>query len=160
RDVDCFGVEALSERQILERLPTRGNGGGDTLLESVDARSLPLALIGRHRAERLEQRGHRAVATERGNADGLEHGLVRGGGDCGEKLGLEGAKVGHGLAQLRQRRVLGSSGLTKGRASACAAIHSSLIRIHQRAWVSASLINMSRGLCTRPSRCFTTTWRS
>src|SRR5262249_46432621 len=111
-------------------------------------------------AERLQERGYRAAAAQRRNANGFERRLVVRICDGGEELGLERAKVGHRSSQLRQRNVLGSSGLTKARPSSCAAIHSSFTRIHQRACVSASLMSMSLGLCTRPSRCLITTWRS
>src|SRR5262249_6686733 len=109
---------------------------------------------------RLEQRGDRAAAPERRDTYGFERALVVGGGNGAEDLGFQGSKIGHCLPQLRQRRVLASRGLTKGRPCACAAIHSSLTRIHQRACVSASLMSIKRGWCTRPSRWRTTTPRS
>ena len=158
--VQRLGVEALIERQLFQRVSACGNRSGDAIFETVDTRPLLLARFGGHRAERLQERGYRAVAAQRRNPHGFERRFIRRVCDGGQEFGLERAQVVHGCPQLRQRSVLGSSGLTKGRPSPCAAIHSSLTRIHQRACVSASLMSISRGLCTRPSRCLTTTWRS
>src|SRR5262249_3665848 len=142
------------------RIPAGGERAGDPVPETVDRRSPLLALLGGERAQRLEQGRDRATAPERRDTHGFERALVGGGGNSAEELGFQGSKIGHCLPQLRQRRVLASSGLTKGRPCACAAIHSSLTRIHQRACVSASLMSIKRGSCTRPSRWRTTTSRS
>ena len=76
RDVDGLGVEARIERRALKRILARGDRRGDALLQAVDRRALLLALVRRHRAERLEQRRDRAVLAERGDAHRLERGLV------------------------------------------------------------------------------------
>ena len=82
RDVHGFGVEPLLQRQ-------------PSIFEAVDERPLLLARLRRHRAQRFQQRGHRAVAAERRHPHGFERGFVLGGRRGGEEFGLERAKVGH-----------------------------------------------------------------
>jgi len=67
----------------------------DTILEAVDQRALRLALVRRHAAECLQQRRHRAALAQRGDAYGLERGLVIGDLDGGENFGLERCNIGH-----------------------------------------------------------------
>ena len=64
------------ERRVLERLAARGERGVDAILEPVDQRPLTLALLRRQRAERLQQRGDRAVLAQRRDARRFERGLV------------------------------------------------------------------------------------
>ena len=56
RDVDRLGVEARVERGALERLAPRRERAVDAILEAVDERTLQLALVRRHGAERFQQR--------------------------------------------------------------------------------------------------------
>ena len=78
RDVDAFAVEARIERGGAERVLARGDRLRDAVLQPVDRRALLLALVRRHRAERLEQRRDRAALAERGDAHGFERGFVAG----------------------------------------------------------------------------------
>ncbi len=95
--VDRLGVEARLERGILQGVAARGERGVHGVLEAVDARPLLLALVGRHRSERLEQSRDRSALAERGDAHGFQCRLVIRGGDGREDLGLQGLKVGHGF---------------------------------------------------------------
>src|SRR5262245_6635609 len=95
RHVHGLGVEPLLERQLAQRVLARGERGADSVLEAVDQRALLLARFGRHRAERLQERGHRAVAAECRNPHGFERRFVVGSCDGGEEFGLERAKIGH-----------------------------------------------------------------
>src|SRR5262249_17956533 len=128
-------------------------GGAKSILEAVDERPLLLARLGRHRAQRLQQRGHRAVAAERRHPHGFERCFVLGGRHGGEEFGLERAKVGHWSCSTAPAQRLGFEGVDEE--PLCAAIHSSFTRPRQRAWISTSLISISGGLRTRPSRCLT-----
>ena len=75
RDVDGLGGEPRIERGGAERVLGGSDRGGDALLQAVDRRALHLALVRRHRAERLEQRRHRAALAERGHAQRLQRPL-------------------------------------------------------------------------------------
>ena len=103
RDVDGLGVEARVERGVLERVAARGERLRDLVLEAVDQRPLHAALVRRHRAERLQQRGDRAVAAERGDAHRFQRRLVGGRRDVGQDLLLELSDVGHGRFQSSGR---------------------------------------------------------
>src|SRR5262249_4519582 len=100
RDVDRLGVEARVERLILQRVAARRERRGDAILEAVDERPLPLALIRRHPAERLEGRRYGSALAERRHAQGLEGGLVGGAGYIGEDLLLEVCDFGHGTVPV------------------------------------------------------------
>ena len=95
RDVHGFGVEPLLQRQPSQRVLARGDRDAESVFETVDERPLLLARLRRHRAQRFQQRGHRAVAAERRHPHGFERGFVLGGRRGGEEFGLERAKVGH-----------------------------------------------------------------
>jgi hypothetical protein len=101
RDVDGLGVEARVERGVLERVAARGERRRDFILEPVDQRPLHAALARRYRAKRLEQRGDRAVAAERGDTHGFQRRLVGRGRDVGLDLLLEASDVGHGFRLSR-----------------------------------------------------------
>ena len=83
RDVDGLGGKPGIERRRLENVAAGGERLGDLVLGEVDRRTLRLALVRRHLAERGEQRGDRALFAERGNAHGFEGGFIAGGGDIG-----------------------------------------------------------------------------
>ena len=95
RDVDALGVEPRRERRALERVAARGERGVDAILQPVDQRALALALVGRQRAERFQERGDRAVLAERRHPHGFERGFVAGGRDRGEDFLFELRSVGH-----------------------------------------------------------------
>ena len=81
-------------RRAVERLR-------DLVLGEVDRRTLRLALVRRHLAERRQQCGDRALLAERGDAHRFEGGLVAGCSDIGENGLFECCKVGHGGGHLR-----------------------------------------------------------
>ncbi len=54
-----------------------------------------LPLIGRHRAQRLQQGGHLALLAERGDAFGFERGKIRRGADAAEPVAGQGVEIGH-----------------------------------------------------------------
>ena len=96
RDVDGFAIESGVERAGAERVLGGGDGRADALLQSVDRRALHLALIRRHRAERLEQRRHRAALAERRHAHGFQPRFVLGRSDGREQLVFQLRDIGHG----------------------------------------------------------------
>ena len=57
----------------------------DAVAQAVDERALLLALVRRHGAERLQQRGDGALLAERGDAHGFERGFVGGGRTAGSR---------------------------------------------------------------------------
>ena len=108
-DVDALGVEARFERRVLERLAARGERCVDAILQPVDQRPLGLALVRRQRAERLQQRGERAALAESCDARRFERRVVAGGGDVGENLLLELARMSVMLGSLAQSGMNGRS---------------------------------------------------
>src|SRR6516165_6999930 len=143
RDVDCLGVEPLLQRQPSQRVLARGDRGTESIFEAVDERPLLLARLRRHRAQRFQQRGHRAVAAERRHPQGFERGFVLGGRRGGEEFGLERAKVGHRSCSTAPAQRLGFERIDEGPLRA--AMHASFRRARQRAWISTSLISISGG---------------
>ena len=95
RDVDGLGVEPRIERGVAERGFAFRNRGVDLVLEAVDRRPLHLALVRRHRAERLQQRGDRAALAERRDAHDFQRRFVLGGGDGGEQVRFQLRGVSH-----------------------------------------------------------------
>ena len=85
RHVDLFGGEPRGDRGILEFGLARAERLGDAVLQAVDGRALGLPLLRRHRAQRLQQLGDRALLAERGNAHRLDRLLVGGRGDLGHQ---------------------------------------------------------------------------
>jgi hypothetical protein len=69
-------------------------------LTEVDRCTLRLAFVGRHLAERCQQRGNRTLLAERRDAHGLKGRFVARGGDQAEDLRFEFCKVGHGDGHL------------------------------------------------------------
>ena len=110
RDVDGLGGEAGVERRRFQDVAARGQRLRDLVLGEVDRRTLRLALVRRHLAERREQRGDRALLAERGDAHRFERGLVAGGGDLGEDGLFECCEVGHGQSLLPEAAGCGRSG--------------------------------------------------
>ena len=96
RDVDGLGGQPRVERCGFQDVAARGQRLGDGILGEIDRRTLGLAFVRRHLAERREQRGDRALLAERCDAHRFDGGFVAGGGDVGENLGFEGSEVGHG----------------------------------------------------------------
>ncbi len=78
RHVEGFGREARFQRRFGERFAPRGEGVGRLILQRIDLRAFGLARLGRHFAERRQQRRDRALLAQRGEAHGFELRLVRG----------------------------------------------------------------------------------
>ena len=72
RFIDGLGIQPRVQRGALERLAALGDRGSDAVLELVDLGAARLALVGRHRSERLQQRGNRAALAERADAHGFQ----------------------------------------------------------------------------------------
>ncbi len=94
-DVDALGIEPRLERCVLEGFAALGERAVDAILQAINQWALALALVGRERTERLEQRGDRAALAERADAYRFERRLVAGGGDLAEDLLFELSDVGH-----------------------------------------------------------------
>ena len=100
RDVDGLGGEAGVEGCRFQDIAAGGKRLRYLVLGKVDRRTLGLALIRRHLAERRQQRGDRALLAERSDAYRFERGLVGRRGDIGENGLFEYCKVGHGGGHL------------------------------------------------------------
>ena len=81
RDVDGLGPEPGIERGGAKCVLGSSDSGGDAILQSVDRRTLHLALVRRHGAERLEQRRHRAAFSQRRHAHSFQPRFVLGRSD-------------------------------------------------------------------------------
>ena len=108
-DVDRLAVEPRVERARGEFVLARGDCGAELVFQAVDRRALHLALVGRHRPERLQERGDRAALAERCDAHGLERCLVLCRGDGGHEFGFKLGDVGHGLVLCGIRHMPPSS---------------------------------------------------
>ena len=96
RDVDGLGGRRAS-RAADFRISRRAVSAWVTLsLARLIVAPCALAFVGRHLAERRQQRGDRALLAERRDAHGLERGFVAGRGDLGEDFGFELGEIGHG----------------------------------------------------------------
>ena len=72
RHVDRLAREPRVELGTVERGLARGDRGGHRLAHALDARTFHQPLIGRHLAERLEQRGDAALLAEQRDTERLE----------------------------------------------------------------------------------------
>ena len=72
RDVDAARGELPLELGLLERRLTLGHRRRQLVAHGVDARAGLAALVGRERAQRLEQRGDRALLAEQLDLERLE----------------------------------------------------------------------------------------
>ena len=88
RDVDRSRGQPRIERRRLQDVAARGQRLGDLVLGEIDRRTLRLALVRRHLAERRQQCGDRAFLAERADTHRFERGLVGGGGDLGRESGI------------------------------------------------------------------------
>ena len=83
RDVDGFRGKSRIERRGFQDVAACGERLRNLVLGEIDRSALRLAFLGRHLAERGEQRGDRAFLAERCDAHGFERGFVAGGCDIG-----------------------------------------------------------------------------
>jgi hypothetical protein len=81
---------------VLERAALAVDRVIDLVLERIDFGAFGLAFVGRHRAERLQQLGDRALLAERGDARRFKSGLVPRGVDRRENFGFQLLQIGHG----------------------------------------------------------------
>ncbi len=95
-DVDGLGGKPCVECCRFQNVAPRGQGLRNRVPGKIDRRTLRLAFVRRHFAERCEQRGDRALLAERGDAHGFKGGFVACGGDLAKDLGFEFSEVGHG----------------------------------------------------------------
>ena len=86
RDVDPLRFEPGGEFGRLEHGAPRGDRLRDAVPEAVQRRPHHLPLLGRHRAEALEEVGDGAFLAERADALGLERRLVGGRRDAGGEV--------------------------------------------------------------------------
>ena len=96
RDVDGLGCQPGVERRGFQDVAARGQRLRDRVLGEIDRRTLGLAFVRRHLAERRQQRGDRALLAEGSDAHRFQRGFVAGGGDLAEDFGFELSEVGHG----------------------------------------------------------------
>src|SRR5262245_13006665 len=75
------GREPRVESCALERIAALVQRAVHAIAQAVDGGALHLALVRRHGAQRLQQRGHRAALAQRRDADGLQRRLIGGGRD-------------------------------------------------------------------------------
>ena len=79
RDVHALGGEPRVERTLFSSsVLLRRDGIRDAIAQRVERRAAWFALVGAHRAQRLEQLGDRALLAESGDAHIFERALVRG----------------------------------------------------------------------------------
>jgi hypothetical protein len=102
RDIDGFGIQPRIERRAFKRFPALGDSSGDAVLEIVDRRAFGAALVRRHAAERLQQRGHRAAFAQRCDPHRFQRCFVAGRGDTAEDFLLQLRQVGHGNYERRR----------------------------------------------------------
>jgi hypothetical protein len=96
RDVDGLRGQPGVERCGFQDVAARGQRLGDGVLGEIDRRTLRLAFVRRHLAERREQRRDRALLAKGCDAHRFDGGFIAGGGDVGENGLFERLKVGHG----------------------------------------------------------------
>ncbi len=75
--VEPFGLEALVEGGVAQRLFLCGEGGVDLVLQRVELRTHDLAFLGRHLAELAHFQRHFALLADGGDADLFERGFIR-----------------------------------------------------------------------------------
>ena len=107
-DVDGLGCKPRIKRCRFQDLAARGERLAHPVLGEVDRRTLRLALVRRHLAERGQQRGDRALLAQRRDAHELERRLVGRGGDLLKDSLFERCEIGHGDGHL-----LGADPLSK-----------------------------------------------
>ena len=95
RHVERLGLQTRLQRGFRELVAAGGDRLGRLVLQRVDLRALGLALLGRHFAQRREQRRNRALLTQRRDADGLQRGLVGGLGNLAQRIFFEFGDIGH-----------------------------------------------------------------
>ena len=88
RDVDGLGCQPRVECRGFQDIAARGQRLRHGVLGEIDRRTLGLAFVRRHLAERGQQRGDRTLLAEGADAHGLERGFVAGGGDLGRGFGI------------------------------------------------------------------------
>ena len=103
RDVDGLGGKTGIERGRDQRFLGGGDRRADAFFEPVDGRTFGLALVRRHRTERLEQRGDRAAFAERGDAHGFERRFILAAAAGCQQFGFKLCDVGHGYPVHRHR---------------------------------------------------------
>ena len=102
RQVEPLGRQPPVELGILQRRLARGDRRRHGLAQRVDPRPFAAALLGRHRAQRLEQGGDLARLAERRDAHRVERGEVGGGGNVAREALLQLLRVhAHFLGRTR-----------------------------------------------------------
>ncbi len=94
--VDAFGGEPRVERFIGQLRLARGDGVRHAVAQAVEERAIGLARVGAHAAERFQKLADAALLAQRGDAHGVQRGLVAGVCDRIENGGFEGLDVVHG----------------------------------------------------------------
>ena len=91
-----LGLQPVLQRGGGEARLLVGNRPGDAVAQRIEGGAGGLALLGRQRAQRLQQFGDDALLAERMDTRGLQRGLVFARGDAREEIAFERGNVSHG----------------------------------------------------------------